>query len=168
SGAFSEPETRNVRSLLDSYPNIECMIDVHSFSELVLHPWGDDENQTADPAQNFMNAAYNGLRGTVGDAVYKEDIPQADRDWFVTTGNRVRDAVATVRGRVYTVEQGVLLYPTSGTAHDYAYSRHFVDVTKRRVYAYTLETGQQFQPPYSEALNIITEVSAGLIEFCVA
>jgi hypothetical protein len=52
--------------------------------------------------------------------------------------------------------------------HDYAYSRHIVDVAARRVYAYTLETGQEFQPADAEAGNIITEVSAGLTEFCVA
>ncbi len=47
--AFSEPETRNVRWMLDNFPNIRAMMDVHSYLELVLHPWGDDELQTTDP-----------------------------------------------------------------------------------------------------------------------
>ncbi len=166
--AFSEPETRNVRHLLDTYPNITCMADVHSYSELVLHPWGDDDNQTTDPAMNFTNPLFDGLRGTQGDAIYREYIPPADLDWFVSTGNRVRDAIAAVRGHVYTVEQGVLLYPTSGTSKDYPYSRHFVDATKRKIYSYTLETATEFQPLYAEALNVIAEVSAGLVEFCLA
>ena len=46
-------------------------------------------------------------------------------------------------------------------------SRHFTDGKKSRVYAYTVETGTEFQPPYSEALNIITEVSSGLVQFCL-
>lgn len=166
--AFSEPETRNVRHMLDTYTNIVAMQDVHSYSQLVLYPWGDDDNQTTDPAMNFMNAAFNGMRGTLGDMAYKEYIPASDLDWFVSTGNRIRDAIAAVRGRVYTVEPASQLYPTCGTSKDYSYSRHFVNAAKRRVYSYTLETGLEFQPPYAEALNVMSEASAGLIEFCLA
>ena len=163
--AFSEPETRNVRHMLDTYTNICCMADVHSYSQLILHNWGDDDNQTTDPAMNFQNPAFNGLRGNPGDTLYKEYIPAADQNFMVQTGNKVRDAIAAVRGRVYTVEQAVMLYPTSGTSKDYAYSRHFVDAAKRKVIAYTIETGTEFQPVYAEALNIMSEVSAGLIQF---
>lgn len=166
--AFSEPETRNVRSLLESHPHVDCMMDVHSYSELMLYPWGDDENQHTDPAMNFQNAAFNGLRGTAGDALYKEYMPAADANWFQSTGERVRDAIAAVRGRVYTLEQSIYLYPTSGTAHDYAYSRHMVDVTTHRVFAYTLETGTEFQPADAEAQNVMAEVCSGLTEFCTA
>lgn len=168
SGAFSEPETRNVRYMLDTFPKILGMADVHSYMELILHPWGDDNNQTTDPTMNFQNPVFDGLRGTSGDIVYREYIPPTDLDTFVKMGVRMRDTIAAVRGRVYTVEQAVLLYPTSGTSKDYSYSRNFVDATKRKVFAYTVETGTQFQPAYSEALNVIAEVSAGLIEFCMA
>ena len=167
-GAFSEPETRNVRSVLDANPHIVSMMDVHSYSQLVLHPWGDDDNQTSDPAQNFLNPAYNGVRGVPGDMVYREYIPPDDINWFVSTGNAVRDAIAAVRGSTYTVEQGIRLYPTTGTGGDYGYVRHFADPTKHRVYSYTLETGLEFQPTYSEALNIISEVSSGLFQFCLS
>jgi murein tripeptide amidase MpaA len=165
--AFSEPETRNVRWLLDTYPNIECMVDVHSYSQLFLYAWGDDDNQTTDPSMNFRNPAFDGLRGIPGDAAYREYIPAADRDWFVNSGVRVRDAIAAVRGRSYLVEQGVGLYPTSGTSDDYAYSRHFADGSKERVYAYTLEIGTEFQPTYAEALIEIDEVASGLIQFSI-
>jgi murein tripeptide amidase MpaA len=165
--AFSEPETRNVRWMLDAYPNIECMVDVHSYSQLFLYAWGDDDNQTTDPAMNFMNPAYSGLRGTPGDAQYREYIPSADLNWFTNSGTQVHDAIAAVRGRSYLVEQGVGLYPTSGTSDDYAYSRHFVDGSKNRVYAYTLEIGTEFQPLYSEAINEIGETSSGLIQFAI-
>ncbi len=124
-GAFSEPETRNVRYLLDTYPNIGYFADVHSYSELLLYPWGDDDNQTIDPTMNFQNPAYDGQRGTPGDSLYREYIPQSDLDWYVSTGNRVRDAIAAVRGRTYTVQQGVGLYPTTGTSEDYVYTRHW-------------------------------------------
>lgn len=168
SAAFSEPETRNVRHVLDAYPNIGSMIDVHSYSELILFPWGDDDNQTADPSMTFTNAGYDGLRGTPGDSVYREYVDAGDLDWYVRTGASMRDAIAAVRGHTYTVKQSVLLYPTTGTTKDYAYSRHIVDTGRRKVFAYTLETGREFQPAYSEALQVIDEGSAGLLQFCLA
>jgi carboxypeptidase T len=167
-GAFSEPETRNVRHLLDTHTNIGFMIDVHSYAELILFPWGDDDDQTTDPSMNFTNPAFDGLRGTPGDSFYREYIAEADLDWHVTAAEAMRDAIAAVRGRTYTVQQAVLLYPTSGTSKDYAYSRHVVDTGKRKVYAYTLETAREFQPPYSEALQVIDESSAALVQFCLS
>lgn len=171
--AFSEPETRNVRYLLNTFPNIRSMIDVHSYSELILYPWGDDDNQSTNLSMNFRNPVYDGLRGIPGDGIYREYIPQNDLDWYIRTGNRIRNAIAAVRGRYYTVQQSVSLYPTSGTSEDYAYARHFVDTGKRKVLAFTLETWSgasenPFQPDYSEALNVILEVSSGLVEFCLA
>jgi carboxypeptidase T len=167
-GAFSEPETRNVRWMLDSFANIRGMIDVHSYSELVLHPWGDDDTQTTDPGQNFQNPTFDGLRGNPGDGVYREFMVADDRDWFVNAGNALRDAIAGVRGHSYTVEPAVLLYPTSGTSKDFSYARHIVDTGKAKVFSYTLETGQEFQPPDAEAAQIIDEVCAGLLQFCLS
>lgn len=117
---------------------------------------------------NFLNPAFDGLRGNPGDSVYKEYIGASDLHHFVQVGNRMRDAIGAVRGRVYTVEPSVLLYPTSATSVDYAYSRHLVDATKRKVFSYTIETATEFQPVFSEALEVMKEVQAGLIEFCNA
>jgi murein tripeptide amidase MpaA len=163
---FSEPETRNVRYLLDTYPDIAYFLDVHSYSELILHPWGDDNNQTTNPDMHFRNLAYDGLRGAVGDSTYREYIPEDDLVRFVDIGKSLRDAIAQERGRNYTVEQGIDLYPTTATSGDYAYSRHYVDAAKSEITAYVLETGREFQPPYSEAFRMITEVCAGLVNFC--
>jgi murein tripeptide amidase MpaA len=161
--AFSEPETRNVRWLLDNHTNIASMIDIHSYSELVLYPWGDDDNQTTDPNQNFMNPAFDGQRGVAGSG-YREYIPAGDLDDFVRMGGRIRDGIAAVRGRTYTLQQSMSLYPTTGTIHDYAYSRHFVDTGRRRVLAFTLETAREFQPSDAEKNQVIEETSAGLVE----
>jgi murein tripeptide amidase MpaA len=64
---FSEPEARNVRWLLDTHDQIGYVVDVHSFGELILYSWGDDENQDDTPAQSFLNPAFDGVRGLVGD-----------------------------------------------------------------------------------------------------
>jgi hypothetical protein len=36
------------------------------------------------------------------------------------------------------------------------------------LHAFCIETGTQFQPPYAKALNVISEVSAGIVELCRA
>jgi murein tripeptide amidase MpaA len=164
--AFSEPETQNSKWIFDTYPNVGFFVDVHSFSEDILYTWGDDENQTSDPSLNFMNPAYNGARGIEGDA-YGEYIPSDDLATAIDLANAMHDGIAAFRGKDYTVESAYKLYPTAGTGHDYAYSRHFVDPGKKNVIAYTLEWGLEFQPLYSEMQNIIQEITSGLLEFCL-
>jgi carboxypeptidase T len=171
--AFSEPESRNVMHLLDTFPNISAMIDIHSpaFAPKILYPWGDDENQVDDPKMKFTNSDYDGKRGTAGDTQYKEYILQADWDWCLTAANNIRDAIAAVRGTVYPVMQASLLYQNdaiSGDSIDYSFSRSFSDPTKHKVYGLVIEAGAAYQPPYSEAVKIIEEVSAGLVQYCLS
>jgi len=64
----SEPETRNINYIHDTYTRIRWYVDVHSYSEDILYVWGDDESQLSDPSQNFTNPAFNGKRGLIGDA----------------------------------------------------------------------------------------------------
>jgi carboxypeptidase T len=171
---FSEPETRNVRWLLDTYPNIACFVDVHSYSELILFPWGDDNSQTTIPTQNFRNPAWNGLRGTPGTG-YAEYIPAADRTKFNDRGVKVRNAISAVRGRTYVVEPSFDLYGTSGGSSDYVYSRYFLGRGLRKVWGYVFETNYAgasggdwqygFQPPYADALAVMDEIQSGLIQF---
>ena len=163
--AFSEPETRNIRSLLLDFPQIRCFVDVHSYSELILYPWGDDDNQSIDPSMNFQNPAFDGLRGVSQDADYREFIPETDLSEFIATAIVARDAIEAVRGRRYIVQQGVGLYPTTGTSSDYAYSLLFTDMG-RRILGFTFETGREFQPPDDETQAIIAEGQAGLIALC--
>jgi murein tripeptide amidase MpaA len=166
--AFSEPETQNVRWLLNAYPRIRWFVDIHSYSRLVLHVWGDDENQTTDPSMNFMNPAYDTVRGVRGDTAYKEYIPAEDLTSATGLANRMHDAIEAVRGENYTMEQSVDLYPTSGTSHDYVYSRHIVDPGKNKVHGFVIEWGTEFQPPWAEMENIILDISSGLVDFCLA
>ncbi|MBD0742852.1 M14 family metallopeptidase [Streptomyces sp. CBMA152] len=165
--AFSEPETRNVRWLLDTYPRTRWFVDVHSYSEDILFVWGDDENQSDDPDKNFQNPAYDGRRGVAGDLAYAEYIPKEDADNSVLLAERFCRALHGVRGRTYTPMSGFHLYPTSGTSDDYAFSRHFVDPAKGKVLAFTVEWGKSFQPPWTEMERIILDVDAGLVQFCL-
>jgi len=173
--AFSEPETRNVRYLFDTYQNIGYFVDIHSYGELILYSWGDDNNQTTDPEQNFLNPVYDGKRGIMDDKpygkLYKEFISSQDQDKIIGLAQRMNDALGAVRDESYTVQQSVGLYPTSGTSDDYLFSRHIVNKLHRKVYAYTIEFGKEkffFIPPFSEMSNIIKDVCAAMGELCWA
>ena len=137
--AFSEPETRNIKHLLDTR-RIDCFADVHSYSELILWPWGHAPSQSVDPSKRFTTLA-SGTCAGIPVAGYQEYMSTRDQQRFQTVGSRIRDAIAAVRGRSYTSQPSVALYPTTGTQSDYAYSRHIANSSLRKTYGYTLETG---------------------------
>lgn len=177
----SEPETRNVHWLLDTYRFTRWYMDIHSYTGDLLFSWGDDTDQSQTPSMNFLNPAYDGQRGI--DGGYGEYIASVDRNLVEGTAQRVINAINAVRAGSYEAKQSVFLkststsvsYPTSGAADDYGYSRHFADCTKAKVYAYTLEFGYwtgdartSFHPAWPDMQQIITEINAGMIEFCEA
>lgn len=163
--AASEPETRNVVWLLDSRPTIRWHLDIHSAVPVILHSWGDDQNQTAVPSQTFRNSAFNGVRGRPDDTAYGEFIEQVDLDRVIELSTIMSTAVKDVRGKIYPVEPAYGLYPTSGASDDYAYSRHFADPSKSPVFGFTIECGRSFQPTWTEAESVILEVSAAILAF---
>ncbi|MFD9687072.1 M14 family metallopeptidase [Kitasatospora sp. NPDC059088] len=166
--AFSEPETRNVRWLLDHYPGTRWFVDVHSYSQDMLYNWGDDENQSGDPDMNFRNTSYDGKRGLPGDTAYAEYIPKDDVDTALELATAFCRGVQGVRGTAYTPLTGFHLYPTSGTSDDYVFSRHFVDPAQGKVLGFTVEWGKEFHPAWAEMERIVLDVDAGLVEFCLA
>ncbi|WP_225827787.1 M14 family metallopeptidase [Streptomyces naphthomycinicus] len=167
---FSEPETRNVRWLFDTWPRTRWFVDVHSYSEDMLTVWGDDENQSDDGLQNFLNPDFDHLRG-LGADVYGEFLAKSDADDSTVLAERFCAAVHGVRGRTYRAMSGYQLYPTSGTSDDYAYSRHIVDRRKGKILGFTVEWGDEaggFHPPWAEMKRIVRDVDAGLVQFCLA
>lgn len=188
----SEPEAQNIASLFDSYPNICWYIDIHSFDGVILYSWGDDQDQSDDPSMNFQNSAYNGQRGL--GTTYGEYISPADLQVVKQAAGRFTRATNAVRGGHYLSLQSCDLwgeydtnyvdyqpglpfvaYPVSGCNDDYAGSRHFVDDTKTKVFGYTVEWGYwdeatdwlDFHPPWSDMAQIVIDVDAGLVEFCL-
>jgi hypothetical protein len=137
--AFSEPETRNVRHLLNTR-RIDCFADVHSYSELILYPWGHAPTQTTDPTKRFTGLP-SGTCAPIGQPGYQEYMLPQDLQRFQTVGQRIVSAIAGVRGRPYINQSSFALYPTTGTHGDYAYSRHIANPNLRKTYGYTFETG---------------------------
>src|SRR5690349_1814425 len=156
--AFSEPETKNVKYFFETFPNIKYFVDVHSFGEMILYNWGDDDNQSLDQDMNFQNSKYKDVRGIPGDLDYKEYINSDDDKFLKNLANRMNYALEKTRGRKYRVEQGVGLYPTSATSDDYAFSRHIVNPNNQKTYGFTIEFGKEetgFIPAFSEMQNVI-------------
>lgn len=51
--AFSEPETQALRDYIESHVNITSLLSVHTFSQLILYPWGHT-NQPISEQKDFL------------------------------------------------------------------------------------------------------------------
>lgn len=173
---FSEPESQNMRWLVDTFPRIRWFIDIHSYRSEIYYPWGDDQNQSTDAAMNWRNPAFDHQRGGAGDA-YREYISPEDLATHVMLANRIHEGIEPVRGRSYFVTQIFSLYPTSGSAAEWMWSRHLADPSKPRIESFSIEVAGDtsddilfygFQPLVPLKDEIVSEVTSGLINFCLA
>jgi len=164
---FSEAESQNVHWLLDTYPQIACFADFHSYGQKIMWLWGDDKNQGSEAEMAFNNAAYNGQRGLASDA-YREFMFVDDDSKQVRIAQRMRDAVFAVRGKSYNVGQIFdLVGVSAGDSAPYAFSRHVTDGLRRKVFSYGVEWGQTFQPAPAEMLHIMDDIGAAIAELCL-
>ena len=191
--AFSEPETRNIRSILDLYKHLRFFIDVHGTKGIVLMPWGHEEIQNDDPYMSFLNDAYDGLRGLTDTIVsshpfcssqevnpagsaYREYMHPVDKSRFEILGETQRQAVEDVRGQAYEFAPGFTgLYGITGGTKDYGLSRHMVDpdLPKLDTFLYEYGISHVFQPPYEDAsapddmTRVIRDCASGLVTLCI-
>ncbi|HEY8200205.1 MAG TPA: M14 family metallopeptidase [Actinomycetota bacterium] len=94
--AFSEPETQAVRNLV-ARELFAGVITYHSYSQLILHPWGYTDKPIVDVA---------------------------DRTQMEKLGDRMAKAIKDVHGKVYKPEQSSDLYPTAGDTTDWTYGEY--------------------------------------------
>lgn len=94
--AFSEPETRAVRDLI-ARELFRGLITYHSYSQLILYPWGYTSTPIGDPT---------------------------DQDKISKLAQRMADLIKGVHGAVYTPEQSSSLYPTAGDTTDWSYGTY--------------------------------------------
>lgn len=180
--AASEPETRNIVGILRER-RVEFYVDVHSYSRKILYPWGMDDNQVRDAEQTYRNPAWDGRRDGGFGGPYGEFIPATLLDEHERVGRAMRDAIlagagddprARSRSR-YDLEPSLALYPTTGTASDFAASLQFEDdPPAQRVISYTLEIGSDadaeggFQPVPAIYPKIERETHLALMAFLQA
>ncbi|KAH7303557.1 carboxypeptidase-like protein A [Stachybotrys elegans] len=166
---FSEAESRNVAWVLDKFPRTRWYLDIHSAVGKIYYSWGDDDNQSEKPNQNFRNPFLDHKRGTLGDKVYKEWISKDDAKVVKIVAKRVVAGMSSVGGRTYTAAQASSDGATSGASDDYAFSRFQVDRTKNKVYGFTMEFGREgvFYPTLPEFQQNVIDTGAGFMEFCL-
>ncbi|CAJ2505711.1 Uu.00g131050.m01.CDS01 [Anthostomella pinea] len=173
--AFSEPETQSIKWVMDTYSKVRWFLDLHSYAGDILYSWGSDTDQSTNTAKNFLNSAYDSVRGKTSDSTttgYGEYISSADLDNVSSVGKRMGTAMDAATGRSYTVMQSAYLYPTSGASDDYAFSRHFADPDLNLAYGYTVEFGFgnnkascPFYPTDAQYIQNLQETNAGFMEF---
>jgi murein tripeptide amidase MpaA len=171
SSVFSVNETKNIKWLLDNFP-ITYFIDLHSFTGMVMHPWGIETLQTSDAAKNFHNAAFDHLRDGKLGAAYEEFFPNnapsklLDRHNALVTA--MHDNIKDATGADYTIGTSADLYPCTGTSDDYAFSRQFLAPGAPAMYAFSVEFGdasEGFQPTPAQYPKVEREVHAALLAF---
>jgi carboxypeptidase T len=123
--AFSAPETRAVRDFVNSRviggtQRITASISFHTFSELVLWPYG--YTFTDVPA----------------------DMTMKDHNVFVTMGTHMADTTCRA-GDCFTPQQSSDLYITDGTSTDWEYGTHKIFAFAIEMYPNTDPPG--FYPP---------------------
>lgn len=91
--AFSEPETIAIRDDITSLGNVLMFFDVHSYSQLMLWPYGYEESEPEGEAGELHR----------------------------TIGEGVTDAIASVYGTAFTPQPAYDLYLASGTSLDWGW-----------------------------------------------
>lgn len=93
-GPFSEPETQVLRDFINSHTNIRAYMDYHSYSQLILWPYG------------YANVL----------------APEPDRSTFDLVGGKMQSLIQGVHGLAYTA--GPIystIYPANGGSADWVY-----------------------------------------------
>jgi len=168
---FSEPESQNIKLMCDSH-RIDVFADVHSYSNWVLYPWGHARTQTGNSVPNFTDLNF-GLCRALEPPWHQEYMPPQDLHRYQTTATRIIDAIRLVAQTEFIPKTIFQVYngSTTGTTSDYVYSRHILNPSSRKTYAFAFETGPDlgrgnelasFQP--SDPRPIKADAKAGLAE----
>jgi hypothetical protein len=165
---FSEPESQNIHLLCDTR-RIDVFVDVHSFSQFVLFPWGHAPTQTTEMFPRFTDLHFGFCR-PLDPPAHQEFMLARDQLRYRTVAGRVADAIRAVRGSNYVLKTIYEVYSgtTTGTSSDYVYSRHIANPALRKTFAFAFETGPNtgndrlsFQPVDPEPIKLDTK--AGLV-----
>jgi carboxypeptidase T len=126
--AFSEPETRAIRDLIGR-ELISGVLSYHSYSQLILYPWGYTDSAIADPE---------------------------DRDEITRLAERMQALIGDIHGRTYVAKQSSQLYPTAGDTTDWTYGAYDLPSLTIELRPRTAEEGgfvlpaSQIEPTWEE------------------
>lgn len=78
---FSEPETQAVKSFVESHPNLRILLSFHTFSELILYPWGGKTR----PIEGKDRHVFEKMAKTM--AQWNHYKPQQSSELYVASGD---------------------------------------------------------------------------------
>jgi len=100
--AFSEPETQVIGDLF-AERNFQAVISYHSYSQVILYPWGfTNQPTTEDQILDQIAATMSGLMLAVNGTLY--EYGQAGEDLYLTNGDMTDWSFGTYNIPSYTVE----------------------------------------------------------------
>ena len=117
--AFSEPETRAVRNLV-ARELFRGVITYHSFSQLILYPWGYTNKPSPD--------TFAGLK-------------------MAELAMQMQQLIHGVHGSTYTPQQSSQLYPTAGDTTDWTYGEYGIPSFTIELRPDSVERGGFILPP---------------------
>ncbi|MDQ6436803.1 M14 family metallopeptidase [Mesorhizobium sp. LHD-90] len=117
--AFSEPETQAVRDLIGC-ERFAGVITYHSYSQLILYPWGYGEKPIADVQH---------------------------REQMVGMAEEMQTLIQGVHGKIYVPQQSSELYPTAGDTTDWTYGTYGIPSFTVELRPQTFQEGGFILPP---------------------
>ncbi|MEF3279582.1 MAG: zinc carboxypeptidase [Elusimicrobiota bacterium] len=107
--AFSEPESKNLKDFMTSHKNIKTAISYHSYSSLVLYPWGGRDNPVED--EKDRNAFIKHAKAMASLLGYEY---QQSSDLYIASGDMADWAYDKLKVLAWTIElEGNSFYPGS-------------------------------------------------------
>lgn len=79
---FSEPETRAIKNFVEYHPNLKILLSFHTFSELILYPWGHKYDPIEDERDRQIHET---LARTM--AGWNGYTPQQSSDLYIASGD---------------------------------------------------------------------------------
>ncbi|MEC9283632.1 MAG: M14 family metallopeptidase [Bdellovibrionota bacterium] len=80
--AFSEPETQAIKAFVENKPNITTLLSFHTFSELILYPWGHTDAPIANERDRQVHEIMANRMSQ-----WNNYTPQASSDLYITSGD---------------------------------------------------------------------------------
>ena len=107
---FSEPETQAVKKFVEARKNLKTLMSYHSFSDLILYPWGGKDAPVEDERDRKVFVKMAGEMAAVTGYT-----PQLSSDLYVATGDTCDWAYKTGKIFAFTTElEGGTFYPGTG------------------------------------------------------
>lgn len=96
---FSEPESLAVKNFVEGHPNLKVLLSFHTYSELVLYPWGNTYDQISNPRDL---ATFQKMARTMAD--WNGYTPQPTSDLYIASGDTTDWAYGSLGIFAFTFE----------------------------------------------------------------